>query len=119
MDIADQPAFTWWVPHILKKRERIIAMTKQCNDCYLNRTHKFGIAIPKTFQKAYVLDREDGNTLWADTIAKELNDVCIAFKILDPLDPNPVGYQKILATWFLTLKWKTFAVRHGLSLVAM
>ena len=74
MHIADQPAFNWWVPHVLKKRGRIIALTKQRNACYMNRTHKFGIAIPKTIQEAFDLDRENGNALWADAIAKELKD---------------------------------------------
>jgi hypothetical protein len=26
--ISDEPAFKWWVPHILKKRDRIIAKIK-------------------------------------------------------------------------------------------
>jgi hypothetical protein len=34
MNIADQLTFNWWVPHVLKKRERIIAMTKQRNARY-------------------------------------------------------------------------------------
>ena len=79
----------------MKKRERIIALTKQRNACYMKRTHKFGITIPKTIQEAFDLDRKNGNTLWADAIAKELKDVRVAFKILDPSDPDPVGYQKI------------------------
>jgi hypothetical protein len=40
------PAFVWWAPHILKKRSRIItAVTK----CHHNRTHKFGIEVPKSW----------------------------------------------------------------------
>jgi hypothetical protein len=94
-------------------------MTKQRNARYMNRTHKFGIAIPKTIQEAFDLDHTNGNTLWADAIAKELKDIRIAFKILDPSDPDPVGYQKICCHMVLMSKWKTFAVKHGLSLVAM
>jgi len=26
--ISDEPAFAWWVPHVIKKRERIIAKVK-------------------------------------------------------------------------------------------
>jgi hypothetical protein len=40
----NQPAFTWWVPHVLKKKECIIAKVKSK---YWPRTHKFGIHIPK------------------------------------------------------------------------
>ena len=94
-------------------------MSKQRNAHYMNRTHKFRIAIPKTIQEAFDLDLKNGNNLWADAIAKEFKYIRVAFKILDPSDPNPVGYQKIRCHMVLTLKWKTFDVKHGLVLVAM
>ena len=38
-------------------------------------------------------DRLNGNTLWMDALAKEMTNVCVAFKILDDgVDPPP-GYQ--------------------------
>ena len=43
--IANKPAFSWWVPHVVKKRNRIIAKVKSK---YWLRTHKFGLKIPKT-----------------------------------------------------------------------
>jgi hypothetical protein len=44
-NLYDEPAFAWWVPHVLKKRNRIIAaVTKR----YHKHTHKFGIQVPKT-----------------------------------------------------------------------
>jgi hypothetical protein len=45
-------------------------------------THKFGIALPKTVNEALELDKRNDNTFWADAIAKEMKDICIAFKIL-------------------------------------
>ena len=36
----------------------------------------------KTVQEALALDRKNGNTLWADAIAKELKNVKVAFKVL-------------------------------------
>jgi uridine kinase len=39
-DIQDKPAFLWWVPHVLKKRHRIISSVMKH---YLKRNHKFGI----------------------------------------------------------------------------
>ncbi len=42
--IDKEPAFGWWVPHVLKKRQRIISAV---NRRYLKTTHKFGIRIPK------------------------------------------------------------------------
>jgi hypothetical protein len=60
-NLYDEPDFAWWVPHVLKKRNRIIAaMTKR----YHKRTHKFGIQVLKTWDEAVKLDEENGNTLW-------------------------------------------------------
>ncbi len=64
-----KPAFNWWVPHILKKRDRIISLLKKRNPRYLKRTHKFGIEVPKTVKEALELDKKNGNTLWANAIA--------------------------------------------------
>jgi hypothetical protein len=41
----DEPYFSWWVPHVLNKRNTIIAAM---NKRYHKRTHKFGIQVPKT-----------------------------------------------------------------------
>jgi len=42
--ISEEPAFKWWIPEILKKKNRIIAKIKTK---YWWTTHKFGIKIPK------------------------------------------------------------------------
>ena len=62
--IDHEPAFNWWVPHVLKKRDRIISMVKRRSARYLKRTHKFGIKVPKTVQEAHDLDQNNGNTFW-------------------------------------------------------
>ncbi len=94
--IDHEPAFNWWVPHILKRRDRIILLVKTRNPRYLKRTHKFGIKLPKTIKEALELDKKNGNTLWANAIAKEMKDVCVAFKILVVGQSAPIGYQKNL-----------------------
>jgi hypothetical protein len=38
--IDHEPAFNWWVSHVLKKRDSIIALTKRQSARYLKRTHK-------------------------------------------------------------------------------
>jgi hypothetical protein len=45
--IASEPAFAWWVPWTLKKRDVIIAAV---NKQYWKRTHKFGIHIPHSVE---------------------------------------------------------------------
>ncbi len=80
--IEHESAFNWWVPHVLKKRDRIISLVCKWTTHYLKRTHKFGIEVPKTVKEALALDCKNGNTLWADAIAKEMKEVRIAFNIL-------------------------------------
>ena len=67
--IEEYHAFAWWVTHILKKRDRIIAKTKSK---YWTRTHKFGIKILKSVLQAKQFDAENGNTLLWDAICQEM-----------------------------------------------
>ncbi len=41
--IDHKPAFNWWIPHVLKKRDWIISLVCKWTIRYLKRTHKFGI----------------------------------------------------------------------------
>jgi hypothetical protein len=43
LGIDNEPAFNWWVPHVLRKRDHIILLVRKRNPRYLKRTHKFGI----------------------------------------------------------------------------
>ena len=52
--LSDNTAFAWWVPHVLNKRESIIAKVKSK---YWLRTHKFVIRVPKTVEEAKRLDQ--------------------------------------------------------------
>lgn len=89
-EIADLPAFAWWVPYVLKKRNRIIAKVqsrmKKANVMY-------GVEVPRTVEEAYILDEKNGNTLWREAIAKEMANCRIAFEILDNgenMDPGRI-----------------------------
>ncbi|CAJ1962235.1 unnamed protein product [Cylindrotheca closterium] len=90
--IDHQPAFKWWVPYMLKKRNAIIAKVKSG---YHKRKHKFGIRVPKTVQEARELDQINGNDLWEQALGKEMSNVCVAFKMLNEEDKAPVGHTKI------------------------
>ena len=91
--IAEEPAFGWWVPHTLKKRNRIIAKVRSK---YWVRTHKFGIKVPKTIAEARKFDAENGNTLWWDAILKEMRNVRPAFENWEGSKEDlPPGYQEI------------------------
>ncbi len=94
MGIDHKPAFNWWVPHLLRKGDQIISAVAKRSTRFLKRTHKFGIEIPRTVKEAIELDRRNGNTLWANAIAKEMAEVREAFDILPNGKTTPVGYQK-------------------------
>ena len=87
--IDREPAFSWWVPYTIRKRNRIIAAVKSR---YWKRTHKFGFRIPKTVKEAYEIDRENGNTLWQDAIEKEMAAVRVAFQFLEDGENPPPGF---------------------------
>ena len=91
MGLQDEPAFAWWVPYTLRKRDRIIA---SINTRVRKRNHKFGIKIPTSAKEAIELDRVNGNTLWQDALAKEMYEVGVAFKILHEHETLPVGYTR-------------------------
>jgi len=57
-NIADEPAFAWWVPYVL------------------------GIEVPTSVKHAIEIDRKNKNTFWADALKKEMGNVCVAFEIL-------------------------------------
>ncbi len=93
---------------MLTKRNQIISLVCRRTTRYCKRTHKFGIEIPKTVKEALALDRKNGNTLWADAIAKEMREVLIAFNILPDGHSAPIGYQKIPCHIIIDVKMEDF-----------
>jgi Reverse transcriptase (RNA-dependent DNA polymerase) len=103
--IAEEPAFAWWVPFVLRKRNRILSKVKTAKSKYWLRTHKFGFKIPKSVEEARQIDAENGNTLWWDAIAKEMRNVRPAFEVWEkPESAIPVGYQKIRCHMIFDIK---------------
>ena len=91
--ISMEPAFAWWVPYTLKKRNRIIAKVKRK---YWMRTHRFGIWIPKTVEEAKDLDTQNTNMLWWDAMCKEMKNVRPAFEPWEKdMSQIPPGFQQI------------------------
>ena len=38
--------------------------------------------VPNTAKEAYMLDKEAGNTLWRESISKEMKNIYVAFQVL-------------------------------------
>jgi ribosomal protein L31E len=78
--LVEEPAFKWWVPHVIKRRNRIISKVKLR---YWKTTHKFGIRLPKSVEEALKIDRTTNMDLWRKAINKELSRVKVAWKMKD------------------------------------
>jgi hypothetical protein len=67
-------------------------------------THKFGIKVPKIWDEAVKLDEENGKTLWQDAIRKYMNNIRIAFKVLNGEEAIPPTYQEIRCHMIFDMK---------------
>ena len=95
--IDTQPAFQWWVPYTLRKRDRIIAAV---NSRVAKTTHKYGIEVPRTIAEALKLDVINGNNLWGDAIQKEMDYVKIAFDIYQMIKNFHLDIKKQWSYYF-------------------
>ena len=126
--IANEPALIWWVPHVLRKRNRIINKVK---GRYWRTTHKFGVRVPKSVQDAFRIDRDTGTTFWTGNILKEMKKGIVAFEIIDGFTPEEIrdgkcdmlkGFQEIgrqmIFDMKMTLTRKARLVAGGHTTVA-
>ena len=91
-NLVDEPAFKWWVPYVLKKRERII---KKLKTKYWQRSHKYGLKIPKSVAEAIEIDKENGDTMWMDAVRLEMKNNRVAFERYDGKVEDLIGFQEI------------------------
>ena len=90
--IEDEPAFKWWVEYTINKKARIIDKVKSK---YWERTHKYGIRVPKTVKEALEIDQVNGDSKWWDAICTEMKNVRVAFEIYEGKIQDLVGYQRV------------------------
>jgi hypothetical protein len=90
--LSSKPAFSWWVSHTLKKRDRIISAVRAQ---FVRKEFMFGIKVPNTVAEARHLNRINGDTYWEKLIEKEMKNVRVAFSILDDDKNLPVDYLQI------------------------
>jgi hypothetical protein len=90
--ISGLPAFRWWIPYVMKKRDRIIAKTKTC---YWAKTHKYGFEVPKNYADCVRIDKDNNDTLWQDSVKAEMKTVRPAFEIHEGDVKSLIGYQHI------------------------
>jgi hypothetical protein len=114
--LEHQPTFAWWVGTTLRRRDWIIASAT--NKRYRQRTHKFGIELPKTVKEALEIDRRTGTNCRREALDLEIKNVRVAFDVLDDKDEIPVGYQHVRGQLIFeikmgSLRWKARCVADG------
>ena len=88
--LQEQPAYKWWVNHVIRKRDQIVAKVQHR---MVKRTYKYGHEVPTSVKEAYLIDQRNHNNRWRDAIAKEMRNVRIAFRILMEGEITPVGHE--------------------------
>jgi ribosomal protein L31E len=90
--IDQEPAFKWWVPHTLQKRNRTTSKVK------------FGIKLPHMVEEALEIDHATNTDFWHKAINKEMSRVKVAWKVHEGHTPEQVrkgeagdliGFQEI------------------------
>ena len=76
--------------------------------CKEEVSQKFGICVPKTVEEDKMIDEMNGNTLWQDAIHKEMDAVCVAFKILHGDEKVPPVFQEIRCHLIFDIKMEDF-----------
>ena len=64
-NIQDEPAFSRWVPYVMRKRDRIISSVYSR---VKKVTHKYGVVIPNSVEECFKLEQSNGNSLWRDAL---------------------------------------------------
>jgi hypothetical protein len=99
--IETEPAFKWWVGHVLKKRDRIV---KKVKTNYWTKTHKYGFEVPKSYSDCVRIDKDNKNSAWQDAVKKEMVTVRPAFEVHEGEIRSLVGYQEIKCQFVFDVK---------------
>ena len=83
--------------------EHIIALVKKRSTRFLKKTHKFGIEVPRSVTEAYALNKKNGTTLWADSIAKEMKN-CGCVQDSRQRGKSPIGFQSMRCHMMFNIK---------------
>jgi hypothetical protein len=90
--IDDEPAFKWWVPYTICKRDVIISAVKSRAR---KTTHKYGDELPTSVAHAKRLDAQNGNNRWITTLQLEMTQLGVAIELQDHGIQAPPGWSKV------------------------
>ena len=113
-NLEHEPAFSWWTPFTLRKRDRIISAVKSRT---VRVSHNYGIEIPRSISEAFRLDEKNRDTFWRDAVNKEMENLKVAFDILPEGKEPPPAYRKatghLIFDVRMTLERKARWVKDG------
>ena len=87
LGIDYKPAFNWWVKHMLKIRDRIIASVRKWQTRYLKKSHKLGIELPKTVEEEWRMSEQHLKSYQMGSQYRYATNLCDGI-------------------WYLTSKWR-------------
>jgi hypothetical protein len=75
-DLLDKPDWKR-LKHIAKREKKLTRMVNQAKLRSYNTEprYKYGFEVPRTYEQALHLDKQNGNTLWGDTTVLELTQI--------------------------------------------
>ena len=95
--LVSEPAFSWWVPYTLRKRDRVIKVVKR--RAFTRKNEKFGLEVPgsgpRGVKRACEIDTETNTSHWSTAKSKEVKTVLPALKILEDNETVPPGHTQI------------------------
>ena len=88
-----------WIPKYVESDTTLCSMVHTYRTSVLSgKKYEFGVEIPKTPKAAKLLDKLNEDTLWTDSINKELYQVIHefnSFRVLEDGQPSPAGYKRV------------------------
>jgi hypothetical protein len=99
--ISHEPAFDWWVHDVIRSKKRLIILSQTR---FLRPQYKYGICVLRNIEETIKFDLEYGNIFWETAIAKEIMNVRVAFKFLEPCKKPAPGYKKIQLSMIFDIK---------------
>ena len=110
--IQNEPAFVWWVTHVMRKRNIII---KTLQSRTVKKAIKFRISVLSTIDEARAVDKANGNIFWENTLQKDPKNIIVAFQLFEHNKPIPVGSKRINYHFIFGVK---FDLNHKARCVA-
>ena len=87
---------------MIKKRNNIISVVASRVRI---KNMKCGMKIPTSITDIYDIDKENGNTVWRDAIKRKIENVPIAFEVLEDGEKPSAAHKQVSFHMIYDIKW--------------